>query len=669
MKNFWELTKFGVNKYFRFSYQYILLAIVVTVILVFLEPILAGLLIVTLAFLITYDIRDHESKLSALESEKSKESEEFESVTMHAIFRMPFPLVMTDKSGVITWQNSPFSEIVGEIDRNAKLNELIPAITLSELEKDQKSFNISYKDKYYLVRSDKVFDHGKLDRYIVYMLDVTKNRELEKAYNQDALAVMVVFVDNLDEAKSGGDEALRTKVSSTVDTTIVDYFTSHNAIVRKYDNDKYLVIADRDSLNKIKAKKFNILDTIRELEFENTIPLTLSIGVCDLGENPNEKFVKARSAIDIALGRGGDQAVCVGENGYEYFGGKTKAVQKHTKVKARVIGYALKELIDQADNIYVSGHKNPDMDAIGSAVGIMAIVQLREKNARLILDDDTEAVTSIMDLMKAESKVMYDSIITPDDALKSYKKGDLLILTDHHKPSLSPSKELSEKADNIVIIDHHRRSDEFIDNPALVYLEPHASSASELVAEILQYMIDDKKLSHFESSALMAGIMLDTKNFTTQTGLRTFEAAGLLTRMGADPEEVKLLFRDDFDTFVNKAKAVESVEIYKDHFAISMTKNEGNEAILTAAQASDDLLKIEGVKASFVMAQIDNMVHISARSMGQVSVQLIMEALGGGGHIAQAGARVEGTIDEVKEKIKDAIDQYIKEENDESNTN
>ena len=225
MKNFWELTKFGVNKYFRFSYQYILLAIVVTVILVFLEPILAGLLIVTLAFLITYDIREHENKIKALESEKSKESEEFESVTMHAIFRMPFPLVMTDKSGVITWQNSPFSEIVGEIDRNAKLNELIPAITLSELEKDQKSFNISYKDKYYLVRSDKVFDHGKLDRYIVYMLDVTKNRELEKAYNQDALAVMVVFVDNLDEAKSGGDEALRTKVSSTVDTTIVDYLS------------------------------------------------------------------------------------------------------------------------------------------------------------------------------------------------------------------------------------------------------------------------------------------------------------------------------------------------------------------------------------------------------------------------------------------------------------
>lgn len=663
MKNILEIIKFGVNKYFKFTYPYIILLTVLLVILIILEPIVAGLLLITLAFLITREITEHENRLSLQQSEKSKESEEFESVTKHAIFNMPYPLVMLDKNGVITWQNAPFSKIVGELARNTRLSEIIPAINLSELEKVQDSFTISFKDRFYIVKSDPVLSHGKVERYIVYMLDITENHALLKAYQKEALSVMLVFVDNLDEVKSGGDEALRTKVQSTVDTTIVDYFTSYNGIVRKYETDKYLVITDRESFEKIKTKKFDILDQMREIEFENTIPITLSIGVCDLGDNPNDKFIKARSSIDIALGRGGDQAVCVGKNGYEYFGGKTKAVQKHTKVKARVIGYALKELIDKAENIYVSGHRNPDMDAIGSAVGIMAIVQLRGKNARLVLGDDTVAVQNIIDMMKDESPEIYNSIISPEEALKSYKKGDLLILTDHHKPSLSPSVELSETADNIVVIDHHRRADEFVNNPALVYLEPHASSASELVAEILQYMVEDKKLSHFESSALLAGIMLDTKNFTTQTGLRTFEAAGLLVRMGADPEEVKLLFRDEFSTFVNKAKAIETAEIYKDAFAISRTKNEGEEAILTAAQASDDLLRIEGVKASFVLANVDGKVHISARSTGEVSVQLIMEAMGGGGHIAQAGARVEGKIDDVIKKLKTAIDDYIKEDN------
>lgn len=664
MKNFIEFLKFGVNKYFRFTYPYIILLFILLVILIFVEPILAGLLLLAAAYLISRDVTEHENRLSLQENEKTKESEEFESVTKHAIFNMPYPLVMLDKNGVITWQNSHFGKIVGQLNRNTKLSEIIPAINLNELEKANE-FNVSYKDRYYAVRSDRILDHGKVDRYIVYMLDITESHALLKAYNKETLSVMLVFVDNLDEVKSGGDEALRTKVQSTVDTTIVDYFTGYNGIVRKYESDKYLVVTDRENFEKIKLKKFDILDQIRELEFENTIPITLSIGVCDIGESPNDKFAKARSSIDIALGRGGDQAVCVGENGYEYFGGKTKAVQKHTKVKARVIGYALKELIDKAENIYVSGHRNPDMDAIGSAVGIMAIVQLRNKNAKLVLGEDTVAVQNIIDMIKEESPDIYNSIISPEEALKTYKKGDLLILTDHHKPSLSPSPELSETADNIVVIDHHRRADEFVNNPALVYLEPHASSASELVAEILQYMVEDKKLSHFESSALLAGIMLDTKNFTTQTGIRTFEAAGLLVRMGADPEEVKLLFRDDFSTFVNKAKAIENAEIFKGEFAISRTKNEGEEAILTAAQASDELLKIEGVKASFALASIDGKIHISARSTGAVSVQLIMEKMGGGGHIAQAGARVEGDMEEVILKLKSVIEDYIKEDKEE----
>lgn len=662
MKKFLDLIQFIVKKYFRYTYPFIILCVLMLLPLISLQPIIAGISLIILIILISREIRDYENRIINEEKERTRESEEFESVTKHAIFHMPYPLVMADRRGVITWQNAPFTDLTGESTRNTVISEVIPAITLSELEKDQEYFEVSYRDRNFVAKLDKVYDEGKLDRYLIYLTDVSEYRLLEKTYYKEGLAVMLVFVDNLDEVKSGGDEAFRTKVQSMVDTTITNYFTGYDGIVRKYENDKYLVVVSRDSYNKIKNKKFDILDEMREKELEGGIPITLSIGVSDFGDNPNSKFTKARSAIDVALGRGGDQAVCVTDSGYDYFGGKTKASQKHTKVKARVIGYALRQLIENAENIYVSGHRNPDMDAIGSAVGVMSIISGMGKSARLVLGDDTVAIDSIIEMMKKEAPEIYQSIISPEEARNSYKHGDLLILTDHHKPSLSPSRELSEEADNVVIIDHHRRADEFIKNPALVYLEPHASSTSELVTEILQYIVEDRKLSHFESSALLAGIMLDTKNFTTQTGTRTFEAAGVLARMGADPEEVKLLFRDDFNTFVNRARAIENAEMFMESFAISVVQNEGDEAILTAAQASDELLHIDGVEASFALAKLDGQVHISARSMGTISVQLIMEKLGGGGHIAQAGARVDGDIPETIEKLKEAIKEYVKED-------
>lgn len=661
MKDFFLALRNWILKYYRFTYPYIILILIALVPAFIWEPIYGAFALMALLYLISRDLNLHEKRAEIEIIDDKREEEEFKSVTAHAIFNMPYPMVMLDSNGVITWQNNPFSKIVGETQRNPKISDVIPAINPSELEKEQESFSFSFKDKSYTGYVDKIIKRDEVQRYILYMLDVTEYNNLKKLYHRESLVGVYLFVDNLDEVKGAGDEAYRAKVQSVIDTSITNYFTSYNGFVRKYEPDKYMIGLDGESFNKIRNKKFDILDSIREIEVGNTIPITLSIGVSGVGNNPLEKFGKARSALDIALGRGGDQAVVVEENGYDYFGGKTKAVQKRTKVKARVIGYALKELINEANNIYISGHKHPDMDAIGSAVGMIAAVQLMGKKASLILGDDTEAVSNILDMMKEESEDIYNSIISPEDAYKKYKSGDLLILTDHHKPSLSPSEELSKSADNIVVIDHHRRADEFVQNPSLVYLEPNASSASELVTEILQYMVQDKKLSHFESSALMAGMMLDTKNFTVQTGVRTFEAAGVLVRMGADTEEVKLLFRDNYNTFINKARATETTEIYKKKYAIaSVRKSDG--AIVTAAQVADDLLKIDGVKASFVMAELeDGMTHLSLRSIGDVNVQLIAEALGGGGHLQQAGAKLDEGIDEVTERLKAAIDNYEKE--------
>lgn len=661
MKDFFLALRNWILKYYRYTYPYIILILIALVPAFIWEPIYGAFALMALLYLISRDLNLHEKRAEIETIDDKREEEEFKSVTAHAIFNMPYPMVMLDSDGVITWQNSPFSKIVGETGRNPKISEIIPAINPSELEKEQESFSFSFKDKMYTGYVDKIMKRDEVQRYILYMLDVTELSNLKKLYHRESLVGIYLFVDNLDEVKGAGDESYRAKVQSVIDTSITNYFTAYNGFVRKYEPDKYMIGLDGENYNKIRNKKFDILDSIREIEVGNTIPITLSIGVSGVGESPLEKFGKARSALDIALGRGGDQAVVVEENGYDYFGGKTKAVQKRTKVKARVIGYALKELINEANNIYISGHKHPDMDAIGSAVGMMAAVQLMGKKASLILGDDTGAISNILDMMKEESEDIYQSIVSPEEAYRRYKPGDLLILTDHHKPSLSPSEELSESADNIVVIDHHRRADEFVQNPSLVYLEPNASSASELVTEILQYMVQDKKLSHFESSALMAGMMLDTKNFTVQTGVRTFEAAGVLVRMGADTEEVKLLFRDNYNTFINKAKATETTEIYKEKYAIaSVSKSDG--AIVTAAQVADDLLKIDGVKASFVMAELeDGLTHLSLRSIGDVNVQLIAEALGGGGHLQQAGAKLDEGIDEVTERLKAAIDNYEKE--------
>ncbi|MFY9214339.1 MAG: DHH family phosphoesterase, partial [Tissierellaceae bacterium] len=367
-------------------------------------------------------------------------------------------------------------------------------------------------------------------------------------------------------------------------------------------------------------------------------------------------------AIEIALGRGGDQAVLNKEGAYEFYGGKSKALEKRNKVRARVIGHALKQLIDQADNVFIMGHKNPDMDSIGAAVGVLRGVKNRGKSGYIVLNDVNPSIVNICDRIKEEQAELLDSIITAAEAEEKIDDNSLMILVDNHKPSFAEAPHLLDLTTKVVVIDHHRRGAEFVKEPVLTYLEPYASSTSELVTEILSYMDDNINLTKVEAEALLAGITVDTNNFSFKTGVRTFEAASILKREGADTTAVRQLFRDDYDVLMYKSKVISTSKIIHDRIAIGRLDEDIENGLLIAAQASNELLGIKGVEASFVLTHSNDRIHISGRSLGKMSVQIIMEKLGGGGHLTSAGVQLMGvTMDEAEEKLIDIIDKYIKE--------
>jgi c-di-AMP phosphodiesterase-like protein len=451
-------------------------------------------------------------------------------------------------------------------------------------------------------------------------------------------------------------------VLAEIDKLVNYYFGQYNGLVRKYENDKYLVLVNHFGLEEIKAKGFDLLDQTRVLAMGNTIPITLSIGACQAGKNLLESYRNANAAIDIALGRGGDQAVVNIGNSFDFYGGKSKALEKRNKVKARVIGDALRQLIDQSEVVFVMGHKNPDMDSIGSSIGIMRAVEDRKKKAFLVLNGENPSIRNLMERLRLEAPEFVDKIISGDAAMDLIDEKDLMIVIDNHKPSLTEAPELLGKTNKVVVIDHHRRGAEFIKDPVLVYLEPYASSTSELVTEVLTYMSDEINLTKFESEALLAGIMVDTKNFSFQTGVRTFEAASVLKRAGADTIVVKQLFRDDYSTFMGRAEVVRSAKIVYDRIAIGRLEATTVDSILIAAQAANELLNINNVEASFVLSKLDDKVHISGRSLGNISVQLILEKLGGGGHLTSAGAQVEKlSMDGAEKLLLDIIGKFLKE--------
>lgn len=659
------------NKFFHWwdNKLYLIALGVMTIIIWIYQPVLGLISLLVLAYAVYHSYTVSENKNKEVNRHIELLSEEFESVTKHAIFNMPFPLVIIDEKGSVTWYNTPFLNMIIEEDiLNERIHDIIPGFSLEDLltREENQPKKITYDNKTYLVYPnfvDSKKTSGTSNKLVIlYWVDYSVYFDLEKQYNDERAIVALIYIDNYDDVKNNTPDIHRPQLIAEIDKNISEYFTRYNGLVRKFENDKYLVLIDYEALEKIQEKKFDILDDIRELNLGNTLPITLSIGVSASGENLNESHINSKAAIDIALGRGGDQAVLNKEGSYEFYGGKSKALEKRNKVRARVIGHALRQLIDQSENIFVMGHKNPDMDSIGSSVGVLRGVKNIGKKGYLVLNDLNPSITNIYDKMKIDQPELIDSIVSSSEAEELIGDNSLMILVDNHKPSFTEAPELLELVNKVVIIDHHRRGAEFVKDPVLTYLEPYASSTSELVTEILSYMSDDINLTKFEAEALLAGITVDTNGFSFQTGVRTFEAASILKRAGADTTSVRQLFRDDYDTFMYRAEVIGSSKIVFDNIAIGRLERDIDNGLLIAAQSANELLDIKGVQASFVLTFSNDRIHISGRSLGSISVQIIMERLGGGGHLTSAGTQLIGvSMDEAEEKLIDTIDKYFRE--------
>ena len=648
--------------------QMIISAIFVVIIAIF-EPVLGFIAAIAFSYIVYLNFLSAKDNNKRIDKYVEDLSETFESATKHAIFNMPFPLVMIDDMGSIIWYNTPFLDMIVEEDiLNERIYDLIPKSGLKTLldSKEKKTLEIKYDDKDYLVYPN--FVEGKKNVKfrgmitMLYWVDNTELVKLQAQYEDEITVVMIVYIDNYDDVRNTTPDINRPLLLAEIDKTIAQYFSEYDALVRKYEDDKYMVIIDNKDFKTIKEKRFDVLDQMRELEFGNTIPITLSMGISENGNDFVTRFNNARAAIDISLGRGGDQAVINKGGNFEFYGGKSKAVEKRNRVRARVIAYALRQLIEQSSNVFVMGHKNPDMDAIGSAIGVLRGIKNRKKKGYLILTEENPSIKNLFQKLKLEQPELLENIITPDEAKEIIDKDSLMILVDHHQPSMSESPELVDLSEKIVIIDHHRRGAAFVEDPVLTYLEPYASSASELVTEVLSYMSEDINLTKFEAEALLAGITVDTKNFSSQTGVRTFEAASTLKRAGADTTNVRQLFRDDFDTFIHKADVISTSKIIFGKIAIGSLEEELDNGILIAAQAANELLDINGVEASFVLTFARDRIHISGRSLGNISAQLILEKLGGGGHLTSAGTQItDVSIQEAEEMLINAISEYLEE--------
>lgn len=623
-----------------------------------------GVALVIFAYIIYFAMRQIELKNRELVDYIEKMGEDFDQATKHAIFNMPFPLVITDDERNILWYNTPFLNLYDDAPiMDMSLEKLAPELKGVE---GKDSYKVSHKGREYLLYPNDV-DTSKTDSgydlmFMYYWVDITEQVHLEESMMKERPVVALVEVDNYDEAMDATPSEKQPLIQADLDSAVSSYFYETEALVRKFDNDTYLVVMTYQAFLQIREKRFDVLDVVKKLTGENTIPLSLSIGVSSPGLPFKAAYTEADTCLDVALGRGGDQAVVRVEDTYEFFGGKSKAVEKRNKVKARVLGMALRQLIDKSSEVFVLPHKNADMDAIGSGIGVLRAVANRNREGYLILNSSNPSIDNLLIRMKKEQPELNQRLIKGEEAEDMVTPGSLLIMVDNHKPSFTEYPPIIEKINSVVVIDHHRRGREFVKDPVLTYVEPYASSTCELVTEMLTYMSDELELTDFEADAMMSGIVVDTKNFTFHTGVRTFEAASTLRRAGADMSKVKELFEDDYETILMRAEVVHNAKIKFDNIAISFLDKEASNSVLVAAQAADELLDIHGIKASFVLTKKDDVIHISGRSLGDISVQLILEKVGGGGHLNMAGAQLKtDSIEDAEAQLVDAIAEYLEE--------
>ena len=592
-----------------------------------------------------------------------------DSTAKKTLINSPLPLIIAETDGNIIWRSSKFVYEFANIDIKNYIDDLIKEIKLDiENNKDEKSRKIKKQieigNATYKVLGEYVKSNNKKqeDIYmaILYFIDITEQVKISQKYTDESQCIGIVTVDNYEEIMQRVSNEEKPRIIAELEKKLYSWASENKGLIIKTERNNFVYMFEHKYLEKMQQDRFQILDTIKDIEIEGRVHLTLSIAISDEGENDYQKYESALASMDIVLGRGGDQAVVRSNGKFKFYGGVTQEVEKRTKVKARVFAHALEELIINSKNVMVMGHENGDMDSMGSSLGIYRLAKSLGKEAYVVNNTYGLSLSNFMDNLKNDEEFK-EIILDKNEALDKINSETLLIIVDTHKKNYVEVPELLEKTEKVVIIDHHRRSTDYIENALLTFQEVYASSAAELVTEILQYTEKDVKLKNIEVEALYAGIMMDTKNFTFKTGVRTFEAAAYLRKSGIDIIKVKKWFQSDFDTYNTISKIVEDAEIIKNTIAISIYKEEKDTGIM-CAKAADELLTISNITASFVLGKINNKVCISGRSVGDINVQIILEKLGGGGHITLAGAQMEDeTIEDAKKQLIEKINEYFDE--------
>lgn len=615
----------------------------------------------------------HEYKTS--QSRKMQWTEYIENLSLHldktaryTLLDFPLGICILDAAGILKWHNRSFADIIGDTEiLEMHFNEVMKELSLEKIISTEgeeiHETMLQYAERQYKVRCHRMAEEDGERAYVLYFFDDTELEDLKRDYLMEKAVIINIQIDSFDEVLSSAPEDMRPLIEADVERTLKAWSNRHQGIYRKVSKDKIFIMVYEKELLKMEQEKFSILDEIRKIEHANTLPVTISIGAASAVEGLEAAQKSSLSCLDLALGRGGDQAVIRRNERSTFYGGKSKAVEKKTRVKARIIAHALRDLINESDNVLIMGHHYPDLDAIGAAVGLYGICQMLNKRANIVLDRPNTSIDVLYDRL-SRNEAFRGVFLNKEESLREVGRNTLLIVCDTHRPSFTEYPKLIEVCEKIVLVDHHRRGEEFLDKAVLIYHETYASSASEMVTELIQYIKERPYIDALTAESLLSGISLDTKSFTFKTGVRTFEAAAFLRKFGADTIAVKQLFQGDLDSFLVRAESIKNAKILGGCIAMTACPENLVNPPLIAAQIADELLNIRGVKASFCLAKkSDGMVFISARSMGDINVHLLMEKLGGGGHIDVAGAQLtNSTTEEAIEKVEELVMEFLKEE-------
>lgn len=606
---------------------------------------------------------------------------QYDSLEKRILEELALPYAIMDMNGRMIWSNKVFAELTGKDQFYKKnISTIFPDVTADKLpvadKKEISEISTQFGEKIYRVSMQRV-ELGEIvagsetlentDKNVsliaMYMYDDTELKEYIKKNEDNKLVVALAYLDNYEEALESVEDVRRSLLIALIDRKITKYFSNFDGLVKKLEKDKYFLIMRQSSLDTLKEQRFHILDEVKTVNIGNEMAITLSIGVGLNAATYIQNYEYSRIAIEMALGRGGDQVVIKNGNNITYYGGKTQQMEKATRVKARVKAQALKEFMSTKDRVVVMGHKITDVDALGAGIGIYRAGKTLGKPVHIVVNDPTKSIRPLIAEYTNNSEYEPSMFVDSAQAKDLIDNNTVVVVVDTNRPSYTECEELLYMTKTVVVLDHHRRGSEVIENAVLSYVEPYASSACEMVAEILQYFSDDLRIRSIEADCLYAGIVIDTNNFTTRAGVRTFEAAAFLRRSGADVTRVRKLLRDDLKSYQARADAVRTAHIYRNCFAISTCPSENLDSpTVVGAQAANELLNIAGVKASFVLTSYNKEVYVSARAIDEVNVQIMMEKLGGGGHINIAGAQVRRPMDEVEDMIKEIINEMYQEE-------